>query len=278
MNSFKKVSILALLSFFLILGVCQSTTFAAAVGDPLDTPEEGWTRHHYDAEEITYLGGVWKANVGPATYASQWQKEGAVLKFNFTGTKIRLISTTWWSFSKDIDVFIDGELIEKVSLHGPNDSQKRIKFEKLDLSYGEHSIEFVNNTKEYVALFGFDTDGPLSPYQPVETNPNPEPTEPDPIDPEPGQPSNPDPQPEKPSGDRAILVVTMTTGLEKEYDLPMNDVNAFINWYDARDVGSGPARFAINKYSNNKGPFSKRTDYVIFDKILTFEVSEYSTN
>ena len=84
--------------------------------------------------------------------------------------------------------------------------------------------------------------------------------------------------PEQSSGDRAILVVTMTTGLEKEYDLPMSDVNAFLNWYDARDAGSGPAKVAINKYSNNKGPFSKRTDYVIFDKILTFEVSEYTTN
>jgi len=84
--------------------------------------------------------------------------------------------------------------------------------------------------------------------------------------------------PEQPIEDRAILVVTMTTGLEKEYDLPMSDVNAFLNWYDARDVGTGPAKFAINKYSNNKGPFSKRTDYVIFDKILTFEVSEYTTN
>lgn len=91
-------------------------------------------------------------------------------------------------------------------------------------------------------------------------------------------PEGPDVEPEQPSANRAILVVTMTTGLEKEYDLPMSDVNAFLNWYDVRDAGSGPAKFAINKYSNNKGPFSKRTDYVIFDKILTFEVSEYTTN
>ncbi|MET1172715.1 discoidin domain-containing protein [Paenibacillus amylolyticus] len=83
-------------------------------------------------------------------------------------------------------------------------------------------------------------------------------------------------QPVQPSGERAILVVTMTTGLEREYDLPMSDVNVFLNWYDSRDAGVGPAKFAINKYSNNKGPFNKRTDYVIFDKILTFEVSEYT--
>ncbi|WP_458122978.1 hypothetical protein [Paenibacillus sp. Z3-2] len=83
---------------------------------------------------------------------------------------------------------------------------------------------------------------------------------------------------EQASGDRAILVVTLTTGLNKEYDLPMSDANAFLKWYDALDAGTGPAKFAINKYSNNKGPFSKRTAYVIFNKILTFEISEYTTN
>lgn len=90
-------------------------------------------------------------------------------------------------------------------------------------------------------------------------------------------PSEPNPEPEpQPNGDRAILVITVTTGLEREYDLPMADVNAFLNWYDLRDTGLGPAKFAINKYNNNKGPFNKRTDFVIFDKILHFEVNEYS--
>ncbi|MEK4196117.1 hypothetical protein NYE59_23770 [Paenibacillus sp. FSL L8-0323] len=82
--------------------------------------------------------------------------------------------------------------------------------------------------------------------------------------------------PEQPSGDRAILTVTLINGSEKEYDLPMSEVEAFINWYDARDAGRGPGSYAIDKHSNNKGPFSKRKDYVVFDKILTFEVSEYT--
>lgn len=83
------------------------------------------------------------------------------------------------------------------------------------------------------------------------------------------------PEPE-PSGDRAILTVTLTTGLEKEFDLSNSEVNAFLEWYDARDSGTGPAKFAINKHDNNKGPFSKRAEYVIFDKILTFSIDEYS--
>ncbi|KWX74021.1 galactose oxidase [Paenibacillus jilunlii] len=49
-----------------------------------------------------------------------------------------------------------------------------------------------------------------------------------------------------------------------------------MEWYDARDAGSGPAQYVINKHDNNKGPFSKRKDYVVFDKILTIEVNEYT--
>ncbi|AIQ31266.1 galactose oxidase [Paenibacillus sp. FSL P4-0081] len=68
----------------------------------------------------------------------------------------------------------------------------------------------------------------------------------------------------------------MTTGLEKEFDLSMEEVNAFIAWYENKQSGTGTASYAIDKHENNKGPFSSRKDYVIFDKILTFSVDEYS--
>lgn len=82
--------------------------------------------------------------------------------------------------------------------------------------------------------------------------------------------------PEQPTGNRAILVVAMTTGLEKEFDLSMKEVNDFISWYESKQAGSGPASYAINKHDNNIGPFSSRKDYMLYDRILTFEVSEYS--
>ncbi|WP_256021900.1 fibronectin type III domain-containing protein [Paenibacillus kribbensis] len=83
--------------------------------------------------------------------------------------------------------------------------------------------------------------------------------------------------PEQPTGNRAILVVTMTTGLEKEFDLSMKEVNDFIAWYEGKQTGSGSASYSINKHDNNKGPFSSRKDYMLFNRILTFEVSdEYS--
>lgn len=79
----------------------------------------------------------------------------------------------------------------------------------------------------------------------------------------------------QPDTGRALLNVTFTTGLEKEYDLSLTEVNSFISWYEGKAVGTGTASFAIDKHANNKGPFKTRKDYVIFDKILTFEVSEY---
>ncbi|MGG4344897.1 fibronectin type III domain-containing protein [Paenibacillus lautus] len=82
--------------------------------------------------------------------------------------------------------------------------------------------------------------------------------------------------PEEPSGERALLVVTMVNGLEKEYDLSMSEVNSFIDWYDKKDAGNGPSKYAINKHKNNIGPFKNRIDYVIFNNILFFEINAYN--
>lgn len=82
--------------------------------------------------------------------------------------------------------------------------------------------------------------------------------------------------PVAPIVDRAILKITLTNGFEKEYDLSMTEVNAFIAWYEAKEAGTGTASYAIDMHDNNKGPFKSRKDYVIFDKILTYEVNEYT--
>ncbi|MFB4326418.1 PQQ-binding-like beta-propeller repeat protein [Priestia sp. BR_2] len=92
-----------------------------------------------------------------------------------------------------------------------------------------------------------------------------DPTDP-PVDPKP---------PVDPVGERAIFVLTLSNGTEKEYDLSMQEVQQFISWYEGRAAGAGPVTFAINKHDNNKGPFKQRQDYIVFDKIITFEVNEY---
>jgi len=55
----------------------------------------------------------------------------------------------------------------------------------------------------------------------------------------------------------------------------MQELQQFISWYEGRATGTGPITFAINKHDNNKGPFKQRQDYIVFDKIITFEVNEY---
>ncbi|WCF06995.1 hypothetical protein NDS46_22035 [Paenibacillus thiaminolyticus] len=93
---------------------------------------------------------------------------------------------------------------------------------------------------------------------------------------EPGQPGEPG-EPGEPggTGDRALLRITLINGADKEYDLSMQEVNAFINWYEGRAGGTGPVTFAIDKHGNNKGPFKQRKDVIIYDKIITFEINSY---
>ncbi len=73
------------------------------------------------------------------------------------------------------------------------------------------------------------------------------------------------------SAGRALLVITMQNGLEKEYDMSMSEVEAFISWYNS---GTGNEIYTINKHYN-VGPFVSRKDYIVHDKIMCFEVMEY---
>jgi hypothetical protein len=84
------------------------------------------------------------------------------------------------------------------------------------------------------------------------------------------------PQAPEPSN-RITLTITMTNGLEREYDLSMSEFNAFTTWYDTKAAGSGPARYTfVNPLA--KGPYVSRNSSVIFDKILTFDYDEYVPN
>ncbi|MEK3788131.1 hypothetical protein [Paenibacillus sp. FSL K6-1230] len=133
-----------------------------------------------------------------------------------------------------------------------------------------NGVEFLPSNEASATPEDSEAEEPTTPGEPGTEQPGTgEPTNPE-------EPGTEEPTvPEQPSGNRAILVVTMTTGLEKEFDLSMKEVNDFIAWYEAKQAGSGKASYAINKHDNNKGPFSSRKDYILYDRVLTFEVSEY---
>lgn len=92
--------------------------------------------------------------------------------------------------------------------------------------------------------------------------------------PEPDPEPNPEPNPE-PTGDNALLVIKMISGLEKEFELSASEVQDFIDWYNGRADGRGKETYMFDK-DFNKGPFTARKDYVAFSKIQSFEVMEYS--
>lgn len=75
----------------------------------------------------------------------------------------------------------------------------------------------------------------------------------------------------------AILEVTMTNGTVKEYDMTGTELDSFLTWYDDRSNGTGKSYFTVTKKYNIK-PFLSRKEYLPFDKILNFEVKEYSDN
>jgi len=72
----------------------------------------------------------------------------------------------------------------------------------------------------------------------------------------------------------ALLTIYLLGGQIKEYDLSEAELSAFLAWYDTKDAGAGPAKYKFTK-AWNQGPFATRSEYVIFDKILTFDVDEY---
>lgn len=80
-----------------------------------------------------------------------------------------------------------------------------------------------------------------------------------------------------PAGDSAILSISLSNGNVKEYDMTAQEISDFKAWYNNRSAGSGPAAYEIT-CDYNKGPFISRKDYIAFDKIVSFGVSEYNRN
>ncbi len=74
--------------------------------------------------------------------------------------------------------------------------------------------------------------------------------------------------------DRALLVITLTNGTIKEYDVSSQEIDTFINWYENRANGTGKPYYIFDK-NYNLGPFTGRNDYLIYDTIFGFEVMAY---
>lgn len=73
----------------------------------------------------------------------------------------------------------------------------------------------------------------------------------------------------------AILDIYMDNGTLKEYNLTGTELNDFITWYEARSTGSVKAFYTFS-IKGTTAPFKVVKNYIPYDKILFFDVKEYS--
>ncbi|QUI24379.1 hypothetical protein HZI73_19680 [Vallitalea pronyensis] len=77
------------------------------------------------------------------------------------------------------------------------------------------------------------------------------------------------------NNNRALLLIKLLDENDKEYDLPISEVDTFMTWYFDRGIGQGPAYYTFAK-DYNTGPYISRKDYISYDKIICIEVNEYT--
>ncbi len=68
------------------------------------------------------------------------------------------------------------------------------------------------------------------------------------------------------------MSISLVNGATKEYDVSMQEVEKFINWFEERSNGKGPSLYSFNKKIN---PYKTVKEYIVHDKIASFEVREY---
>ncbi|MGE7912498.1 Ig-like domain-containing protein [Lysinibacillus xylanilyticus] len=75
----------------------------------------------------------------------------------------------------------------------------------------------------------------------------------------------------KPSNEssNAILSITLVNGITKEYDVTNKVLKDYLKWFES---AQGTSTF---KFSKTISPYNKVTEYIVHDKIASFEVREY---
>lgn len=132
----------------------------AVLKQPLENPESGWNRYDDNDSRFSYVNGTWSNSAGGTrdynTTIMSTSTSNSEVRFNMTGNKLRIICQTWTSFSNNIEVWIDGKLVDSFttsfSINSAN-GYRVLVFEKLNIGEGEHFVKLI--TKQAVT-FRFD--------------------------------------------------------------------------------------------------------------------------
>ena len=218
----------------------------ATVGQPLTAPEAGWKRYDDWNQNITYEGG-WTSQASGVeirTYnkSTHYGSSGAIVKFNFTGSKLRLIGGIYSGRSNSISLIIDGTLVNSFSQYSTSATTFLILDTDIkNLEDKEHYVQIINtgSSGNYLLdAIDIDENGELLPYNPVLSE-----------------------------YDQAILRVTMIDSSEREFQLPITEINGFAHWHISH-VSTDTASYILNKKVGSQN--SK--EYLAFEKIISFEV------
>ncbi|MDF3554683.1 hypothetical protein LAV92_23430 [Bacillus cereus] len=135
----------------------------AEVGDVLNTPESGWTRHNYDSKlssekrKIELLPqDVWKTF---EDYTCTGVKNVGQIRFKFFGTAFRIISRWFSDATKSAKVTIDGMASGTFAQYGDPKDGLKLCYEKMGLSKGIHSVVIDVNENMNLTLCAIDLLG-----------------------------------------------------------------------------------------------------------------------
>ncbi|SHI65986.1 fibronectin type III domain-containing protein [Propionispora hippei] len=314
----------------------------ATIGQSLTAPEAGWKRFDDSNTNITYTSG-WGKYYYSSAYQGSAARLGATgyndIKFNFTGTKLRIIGCTNSMRTSSINVLVDGILAKNYSQISPLAVNQTLDVDIQNLSNTEHYVQIIpqnttTTTDYYFDAVDIDENGELRPYNPKITS-APTNLTATPGDAQvtlnwdvvidaigynikrsttaegpytttvasnvsgtsyvdtnvvngtiyyyvvtavntDGESANSNEASATPQSlGKVLLLIELTDGLQKEYELTKSELDTFVNWYNNRSTGAGQPYYIFDK-SFNLGPFDSLEDYLAFDKIQNFEVMKFT--
>lgn len=134
----------------------------ATIGQPLTAPEAGWRRYDDVDSRIIYIG-KWNAvsKTGTGTWKNTYHgvdtsvAQEASIKFNFMGTKIRIMGTLSTDRANQIKVFVDNTLMTTFSEMSSSYSAQVLFVDIQNLIYKKHTIQITidSNNGYYGMVF-----------------------------------------------------------------------------------------------------------------------------
>jgi len=115
---------------------------------------------------LTYVGSGWLAATSASFFNSTYKyanSSGSSVKFNFTGTSFKFITSTSTSgYSDSVNVKIDG--ISHIISLSTSAANQKIVYSDLALEDKEHYVEIITLKSLYLIIDAFKVRGILKPY------------------------------------------------------------------------------------------------------------------